>query len=224
MRAAVLAAFFGALALSAGCKKKHASPSGSASRPRFELRGVDESADPFMGAMLSGTAMVTTESQGFGSAFTNHYAYVSVPTGSDPMVQDRELRAATVAISPPLGDAFAFGIDAVECVPTKVRTYVVRAPIATDADVESAEAMQSEGDGRWSVMVRISRAAGQRFEDYTALHVNERLAIIVDDVVQSAPVIRSKIGGGRASITMGQCDPIAQEREAKRLAAALGGS
>ncbi len=222
MRAAVLAAFFVALALSAGCKKKHASPSGSASRPHFELRGVDESADPFMGATLSGTAMVTTESQGFGSAFTNHYAYVSVPRGSDPMVQDRELRAATGAISPPLGDAFAFGIDAVECVPTKVRTYVVRAPIATDADVESAVA-NSEG-GQWSVLVSFSPAAAERFADYTAIHVNERLAIIVDDVVQSAPVIRSKIGGGRASITMGQCDPIAQEREAKRLAAALGGS
>lgn len=225
MRAAALAAVFVVLAVSAGCKKKHApAPTGSGSRPHFELRGVDESADPLMGAMLGGSAMVTTEDRGFGSAFTNHYAYVSVPRGSDPMVQDRELRAAIAAISPPPGEAFAFGIDAVECVPTKVRTYVVQTPIATDADVESAVASRSEEDGHWSVLVAFDAAASQRFEEYTAAHVNQRLAIVVDDVVQSAPVIRSKIGGGRASITMSQCEPGAQEREAKRLAAALGGS
>ncbi|MBN2420330.1 MAG: protein translocase subunit SecD, partial [Deltaproteobacteria bacterium] len=38
------------------------------------------------------------------------------------------------------------------------------------------------------------------FERVTGENVNERLAIVLDNVVHSAPVIRSKISGGRASI------------------------
>ncbi|SMC20438.1 preprotein translocase subunit SecD [Desulfacinum hydrothermale DSM 13146] len=39
------------------------------------------------------------------------------------------------------------------------------------------------------------------FERITGEHVKERLAIVLDGVVYSAPVIQEKIGGGRASIT-----------------------
>ena len=39
------------------------------------------------------------------------------------------------------------------------------------------------------------------FEQITGENVNRRLAIILDDTVYSAPVIRERIGGGQASIT-----------------------
>jgi protein-export membrane protein SecD len=39
------------------------------------------------------------------------------------------------------------------------------------------------------------------FEDITSRNVNRRLAIVLDGVVRSAPVIRERIGGGRANIT-----------------------
>lgn len=39
------------------------------------------------------------------------------------------------------------------------------------------------------------------FEQITGEHVGRRLAIILDNTVYSAPVIRERIGGGRASIT-----------------------
>jgi len=48
----------------------------------------------------------------------------------------------------------------------------------------------------------ILNAAGARlFEKITAENVNRRLAIVLDNRVYSAPVIKERIGGGRASIT-----------------------
>jgi preprotein translocase subunit SecD len=39
------------------------------------------------------------------------------------------------------------------------------------------------------------------FEQITGANINKRLAIVLDDVVKSAPVIQDKIAGGRAQIT-----------------------
>lgn len=47
----------------------------------------------------------------------------------------------------------------------------------------------------------LSGAGANLFEEITADNVGRRLAIILDNTVYSAPVIRERIGGGRASIT-----------------------
>jgi len=49
----------------------------------------------------------------------------------------------------------------------------------------------------------MQREGGQLFADGTGAHVKEYLAIMLDEDVQSAPVINQKIGGGRAEISMG---------------------
>jgi protein-export membrane protein SecD len=54
------------------------------------------------------------------------------------------------------------------------------------------------------------------FEKLTAAHLNERLAIVLDDIIQSAPRIESRIPGGRGQIT-GSFTP----QEAKNLASVL---
>jgi len=41
---------------------------------------------------------------------------------------------------------------------------------------------------------------GRKFEEITGAHVGERLAILLDDVVQSTPNIIEKIPSGRAQI------------------------
>jgi preprotein translocase subunit SecD len=53
--------------------------------------------------------------------------------------------------------------------------------------------------------------------------VQRRLAILVDGRVDSAPVVKSEIGGGRLTITMGAGEPEKQLADARRLAASLGG-
>ena len=57
------------------------------------------------------------------------------------------------------------------------------------------------------VAITFSPAGADRFEEVTGANIQRRFAIILDDVINSAPVIKSKIGGGRASITMGAGDP-----------------
>jgi preprotein translocase subunit SecD len=51
----------------------------------------------------------------------------------------------------------------------------------------------------------------------TGANVQRRFAIILDDVIDSAPVIKSKIAGGHASITLGAGDPEEQLSKARKL-------
>jgi preprotein translocase subunit SecD len=51
------------------------------------------------------------------------------------------------------------------------------------------------------VSMEFSREGGRLFERITGENVGKRLAIVLDDVVQSAPSIRERISGGRAQIT-----------------------
>ncbi len=74
-----------------------------------------------------------------------------------------------------------------------------------------------QGLGSWYVGLTFSPAGAERFEEVTGANVGRRFAIILDDVVDSAPVIKTKIGGGRATITMGAGDPEKQLQDAHKL-------
>ncbi len=51
------------------------------------------------------------------------------------------------------------------------------------------------------VSIKFDRKGARLFERITGEHVKERLAIVLDDNIYSAPVIQEKIGGGEARIT-----------------------
>jgi len=51
------------------------------------------------------------------------------------------------------------------------------------------------------VALELNTRGAKQFEELTGANVGRRLAIILDNKVYSAPVIRERIGGGRASIT-----------------------
>lgn len=53
------------------------------------------------------------------------------------------------------------------------------------------------------VFLKFSALGSKRFADVTGQNVGKRMAIVLDDVVESAPNIESKISGGEASISMG---------------------
>jgi preprotein translocase subunit SecD len=84
----------------------------------------------------------------------------------------------------------------------------------TDASVA---VNQQSGMPEIYVGITFSPAGADRFEEVTGANVQRRFAIILDDVINSAPVIKTKIGGGRASITMGSGDPDQQLQNAKKL-------
>jgi preprotein translocase subunit SecD len=92
-----------------------------------------------------------------------------------------------------------------------------RAELTGDYITEASVGQDQQNFGQYYVLLSFSPAGADRFEEVTGANVNRRFAIILDDVVDSAPVIKQKIGGGKATITMGAGDPEKQLHDAKQL-------
>ncbi|MGL4321166.1 MAG: protein translocase subunit SecD, partial [Paracoccaceae bacterium] len=78
--------------------------------------------------------------------------------------------------------------------------YVVdTTPVVSGEDLTDAQ--PAFDDGQPAVNFRFNASAAQIFGDYTAANINRPFAIVLDDEVISAPVIRSHIPGGSGNIT-----------------------
>jgi len=72
------------------------------------------------------------------------------------------------------------------------------------------------------VNLTFDRRGADIFEQVSGQNVGRKMAIILDDKINSAPVLESKIGGGRARITLGGLSsPEAMRQEAMDLVAVL---
>ena len=88
--------------------------------------------------------------------------------------------------------------------------YVLkRQPEMTGGSVASAEAavgLDNTNPGAWGVSMKMTPKGRADFARVTGNNVGRQLSIILDGVVQSAPVIRDRIPSGDASITGGSFD------------------
>lgn len=82
------------------------------------------------------------------------------------------------------------------------------APVA-GADIERAGIGQNFG--QTEVTMNMTPAGTQKWEDLTSSNVGKSIAITMDNVVYSAPVVREKMTQGRASITGGFSVPEAKD-------------
>src|SRR6266436_1795260 len=73
------------------------------------------------------------------------------------------------------------------------------------------------GNEGWEVRLDFDTEGAKRFGDITGANVGHRFAIVLDGVIQSAPVIKTAIYGGNAVISGGRMD----EPEARNLASVL---
>jgi preprotein translocase subunit SecD len=73
--------------------------------------------------------------------------------------------------------------------------YVVdRSPAVTGRDLRNAtESRNTEMPGQWQINFTLSSEAGRRFGIFTEANVNRQMAIVLENKVYSAPVIKSKI-------------------------------
>ncbi len=71
------------------------------------------------------------------------------------------------------------------------------------------------------VLLRFNTAGATKFADLTGNHVNERMAIVLDRIIKSAPNIKGRIAGGSASITLGRGDSTRKMDEAKMISTSL---
>ena len=70
---------------------------------------------------------------------------------------------------------------------------LARSPAITGQDLRDARAVQDPTRG-WQTEFFLSQDAAKRFQQFTGTHIGDRLAIVLDKRVLSAPVIQSQIG------------------------------
>ncbi|MDP2341287.1 MAG: protein translocase subunit SecD [Deltaproteobacteria bacterium] len=87
----------------------------------------------------------------------------------------------------------------------KWRTYTLKADVALTGDdlVNAQVSMGSPEQPQPSVSIEFSPTGKQLFGELTTKNVGKRMAIVLEDRVDSAPVINEPITGGNASISMG---------------------
>jgi len=87
--------------------------------------------------------------------------------------------------------------------------YVIKTvPGRDNAELEGSaiENASQEYDqvGNVTVSMSMSNSGGRKWADMTGRNVNKPIAIVLDDIVYSAPNVTSKIEGGNSQITMGR--------------------
>lgn len=73
-------------------------------------------------------------------------------------------------------------------------------PIMT-GEVVTGATIDTDNMGKLQVNVSMNEAGTKTWGDYTSSHVGKQVAIVLDGVVQSAPVVQGAILGGQTSIT-----------------------
>jgi len=82
----------------------------------------------------------------------------------------------------------------------------------TGSELEDATAGRDPQFNQSQVQFQLSRAGGRQFARFSGANVGNYLAIVLDNEVMSAPVIRDRIGA-RGQIEMGQGTPLEEARD-----------
>jgi preprotein translocase subunit SecD len=133
---------------------------------------------------------------------------------------------ATLKAKAPPGRDFAVGNSDDPARPDDFRTYLLsdKADLTGEYLTDARVQMDSEGLGQEAyVGLTFSKRGAELFEKLTGENIGKRMAIVLDGVVNSAPVIQSKIAGGSARITLGRQRGGAEQamQEAQNLALVL---
>jgi preprotein translocase subunit SecD len=84
------------------------------------------------------------------------------------------------------------------------RTYLVEKKVPLTGESLSSADASFDQFGEPEVNITFDAQGGREFGELTGNNVGKRMAIVLDDNVQSAPRINEKIPNGRARITMGR--------------------
>jgi len=94
------------------------------------------------------------------------------------------------------------GVEFLPLEDTPGQKIAVRRRVDVDGgDLTDARAGTSPNTSEWVVNFTFNSAGGRRFADITRANTGHRFAIVLDDKVISAPVIREPITGGRGQIS-----------------------
>ncbi len=156
------------------------------------------------------------------------YAFLPKQEGETNQETYQRLRSWAATLQPPPDREIGFQVvrevvdqATLEEEEVGYRTYLLKSrTLLTGDQVRDAAAVPDQSTqslGGWHVALTFTDRGGDIFEQVTANNIKRRFAIILDDKIESAPVIQDRIAGGHASITMGSGDPEVQLRESKQL-------
>lgn len=76
--------------------------------------------------------------------------------------------------------------------------------LLTGDDIQDAHVGQGQSlDRKPVVALKLTGTGGRQFAEVTGQNIKKRMAIVLDEVVESAPMINEKISGGQATISLG---------------------
>lgn len=103
----------------------------------------------------------------------------------------------------PEGDIIAYGLRTDKSTGQRgSQPYLLKnKALLTGASLETAKVQINDRYGEPSVSLKFNSQGAADFERITGENVRKRLAIVLDGVVHSAPVIQERISGGQAQIT-----------------------
>ncbi|MCU1339456.1 MAG: protein-export rane protein SecD [Bryobacterales bacterium] len=93
---------------------------------------------------------------------------------------------------------------------TPTEYYILaRTPVVRGQDLRDAKPVQNGQTGGWETNFVLTQDAAKRFERFTGAHIRDRLAIVLDKKVLSAPTIEAKISDNGVITNMGGHDAAA---------------
>ncbi len=168
---------------------------------QLEFQMCDDQSD-FMTKVANVPAWANLEQSGFQR---KDGQYVQDIYLEFPEERLKEMRTFLAGKLPP-GLVMKYGrLDARGGQTAKMRTYTLNDDVTlTGDDLENAQvAMGSPEQPQPYVVLDFSPTGKQIFAELTTKNVGKRMAIVLEDIVDSAPVINEPITGGTAQITMG---------------------
>ena len=99
--------------------------------------------------------------------------------------------------------------------------YLFRRAELTGETLRDAEPQWDQRTGHPEVGLTFNHEGARLFERLSGEHIGQRMAIMLDNKVNSAPVFQDRIGGGRARITMGGWNAQSKLKEVNDLVAVL---
>ncbi|MBF0188770.1 MAG: protein translocase subunit SecD [Magnetococcales bacterium] len=119
------------------------------------------------------------------------------------MVDEKGDLAGALSGRVPPGDILLYGETLDRTTGKKTRQpYLLKKRTVLSGDLLTDARVNIDGQfNEPYVSIVFNRQGGRKFAQITGDHVKERMAIVLDNMVYSAPVIQEKIAGGRAQIT-----------------------
>lgn len=204
---------------------------------RLEFKLLDDGTDffgalaPTLGAdsLPAGVSLDNPEQVSVGPGQTKVSSYARIVKQDDETMKEAKERfqewVATLDVpnDHEIGYGILYDVDPDTGKQDEIgwRTYYLysKAEITGDMlrDAQAVPDQSQSGFGGWYVSLTFTDAGADRFEEITGANIKRRFAIILDNKVESAPVIQTKIAGGRAQITLGSSDMESQIQDARKL-------